>query len=138
MSSWGQRCGCRNHTANTNVGCPYNVKSGVCDNCEKYCTVRDERSEESAEYSYPIEKMLWFMPEDLEAHESKILQAERTRIIKALEGLRAEIVELSSDDFYKDPEAWKVMAHEQTMRVGFNQAIFEAIKAVGESAGNEG
>lgn len=92
-------------------------------------TVPNERNEESAEYDYPIKKMLWFKPEDLEAHESKILQAERTRIIKALEGLKKELGR--GVDELGRPESPAVIIQIAERR-GFNSALDQAIKAVEE------
>lgn len=79
-----------------------------------------------AEYSYPIEKMLWFKPEDLEAHESKILQTERTRIIKVLEGLKVPIDEILPNN------SVTVIG-----QLSHNKAIDQAIKAIKETASSE-
>lgn len=129
MSSWGQKCGCRNHTSNTNVGCPYNVKSGVCDDCKKYCIVRDERSEESAVKSEFIRDMTSVVPRpksEVRRRLEEILQAERTRIIKALERLYVDCPNHNQKTPSENIECWGYDEY-------FNLAVAKAIKAVGES-----
>lgn len=112
-------------------------------NCPRY-----QNSEESADYTkpewdgwkiisdmldnpdengiYPTSKAYQQLYDFVVSHKQQAIQAERTRIIKAIEGLKKE--ELSRfEHSYKHPL-------DIGTRLGYNQAISEAIRAVGESA----
>lgn len=81
-------------------------------------TVPNERNEESAVKSEFIRDMTSVVPRpksEVRRRLEEILQAERTRIIKALEGLKVE-----------------ESGHDKVLRVRYNHAINQAIKAVGE------
>lgn len=98
-----------------------------CENCRvRFEPVRDERSEESANIpevrcEYPHTHLKTCAISDDQREESVVIR-ERTRIIKALEGLRREY------DTKDDDVSYEIN--------GFNQALDQAIKAVGESAAN--